>query len=139
MSAKVIVDADVISGYFGRRSLAHGVERIQHLDDLFALDAVKVIGHVYQEVLNGIGKGKAGTYRKLQKQLKDRVFVPTRKDYELAVELSRKCTESGRVLSIADLMNCAVSISKGWQILTCDADHNGAAMIDSRIKLLKIT
>ena len=87
-----------------------------------ATDRLKVSGHVYQEILYGIRKAQAGTYRKIKTELSGLVAVPSREEYETAVELSRKVTTAGVQMSIADLMTCALSVSRGWSILTHDGD-----------------
>jgi len=134
----VLVDADVLSGYFRRnKSLADRPE-VKHLDLLLAMDAVRVTGHVYQEVLNGITEGQAGTSRKIQNKLKNIVLVPDRHDYENAVELSRKCTWGGKTVSIADLMNGAVSIARKWKILAIDGDYDEIEEVDRRLERLEI-
>jgi hypothetical protein len=102
-----------------------------------AAGEIRITGHVYQEILNGIGKGFAGRYRKIRNHLKDYVIVPTREDYENAIELGRKCTWEGKTLSITDLMNCSISVSKGWAILSLDKDYIGAKKCDSRVKLVE--
>lgn len=138
MSNFVLVDTDVLSGYFGRNRSLKNAPEVLHLDLLLAMDAVRVTGHVFQEVLNGIGKAQAGTYRKIKNRLKKCVFVPSRDDYDLAVEISRKSTAHGCVLSIADLMNCSISASKGWKLLAFDGDYDEANCFDSRIKRVRI-
>ncbi|MBN2684394.1 MAG: PIN domain-containing protein [Pontiellaceae bacterium] len=134
----VLIDTDVLSGYFGRNRSTQDTVEAQFVEYLFILGEARVNGHVYQEILNGISKGQAGTYRKIRNRLRSIVHVPTGEEYETAVELSQKCTACGKVLSIADLMNCAVSISRGWEVLAFDGDHTGAAAVDSRVKLLKL-
>ena len=138
MNDLVLVDTDVLSGYFGRNRSIQDEPEVLHLDLLLAMDAVRVTGHVFQEVLNGIGRAQVGTHRKIKNRLKECVFVPSREDYDLAVEFSRKCTALGKTLSITDLMNCAVAASKGWKILSLDGDYKAGTDCDSRVRLLKI-
>ncbi len=133
---KVLVDANVLSGYFGRNSSLRDSVESELAEELLEMNALAVSGHVYQEVLYGIRKGQSGMYQKIKRELDACVAVPTRKEYELAVEVSRKCTTNGIQMSIADLMDCALSASRGWKILTSDKDHHRAGVFDDRIRFL---
>ncbi|MBN2783788.1 MAG: PIN domain-containing protein [Pontiellaceae bacterium] len=133
---RVLIDTDVLSFYFGRnkRTPVRGIEDI--LQDLFRENAVALSGHVYQEILYGIRSGQVGTYRKIRNALKPLFVAPTLKEFELAVEISRNCTTNGIQLSIADLMNCAISVLRGWPILTVDGDYEQAKKLNPKIMLV---
>ena len=132
MNDYVLVDADVISGYFGRNRSLKDRPEMSFLEDLFALGLVRVTGHVFQEVLNGFEKGQVGTYRKMRNRLKNKIIAPTVAEYELSIDICRNC--SGFVLSITDLINCGVSVSRGYKILAFDKDYEGVRMCDRRVK-----
>ena len=136
--SKVIVDTDILSEYFGRSNDFDSEKAVEYLDFLFGVQSVAVSGHVYQEILYGIKTGHVGRFLKIKRKLSECVFIPSRKEYDIAIEVSRKCTTHGVQLSIADLMNCAISISKGWTIFSLDKDYVGAKRCDSRVKLVEI-
>ena len=133
---KILVDTDVLSAYFGRNKHLNS-RYSEAVEELFAeKDALAISGHVFQEILYGIKTGQVGTYRKIKGKLSGLFIAPSKKEFELAVKISRKCTTNGIQLSIADLINCALSVSRGWSILAIDGDYVKAKQHESRIKLL---
>ncbi|MFA5689000.1 MAG: PIN domain-containing protein [Kiritimatiellales bacterium] len=133
--SKALVDTDFLSEYFGRSHNLYSKKALEYLDFLFGTESVAVCGHVYQEILYGIRAGHVGRFLKIRNKLSPYVIIPTRKEYDLAIEISRKLTTSGIQMSIADIMNCSISISKGWTILAVDKDYENAEKVEKRIIL----
>ena len=132
---KILIDSDVLSAYFGRNKRLSN-EYDTDVEVLLSTKDGTVSGHVFQEILYGIRSGQVGKYLRIKNQLSDLFVTPSRKEFELAVDISRKCTTNGIQLSITDLMNCAISVSRGWPILSIDGDYKKAKKYEERIKLL---
>jgi len=125
----VLVDTPVWS-LFVRRAEAHlSIQEKalrEELADLVQERRAQLIGPVRQEVLSGIRE--EGRCRRLRHSL--RAFPDpaiTIDDYELAAEYHNRCRASGVVGSATDLLICAVSARRDWQIFTTDRDFSGYA------------
>lgn len=94
---------------------------VTELTELIREGRTRVIGLVRQELLSGIRTTEQ--YEKLRNYLRsfpDEVLDMS--DYEEAAEAGNRCRAKGLVVSIVDILLCAVSMKRGWAIFTTDPD-----------------
>jgi predicted nucleic acid-binding protein len=87
-----------------------------------------VIGLVRQELLSGIKATEQ--YEKLRLHLRsfpDEVVDTS--DYEEAAKAGNRCRAKGVVVSIVDILLCAVANKRLWTILTTDPDFSNYAKV----------
>jgi predicted nucleic acid-binding protein len=120
----VLVDTSVWSLALRRKNESlKGNEKlfVAELTELIREGRARVIGLVRQELLSGIKT--AEQFEKLRDYLR---FFPDAavdmSDYESAAEAGNRCRAKGVVVSIVDILLCAVAMKRGWSIFTTDPD-----------------
>jgi len=127
----VLIDTSVWSLALRRKheTLA-GNERllVMELSELIREGRAKVIGLVRQELLSGIKSNEQ--YEKLRLYLRafsDELLDTF--DYEDAAKAGNRCRAKGIVVSIVDVLLCAVTVRRGWTIFTTDPDFSHYARV----------
>ena len=111
---------------------------VAELSELIREGRARIIGLVRQELLSGIKS--AEQYEKLRVYLRafpDEVVDTT--DYEEAARAGNRCRAAGVVVSIVDILLCAVAIRREWALFTTDPDFyamQGASLLDPCAKEL---
>jgi predicted nucleic acid-binding protein len=120
----VLVDTSVWSLALRRKNESlRGNEKlfVAELTELIREGRARVIGLVRQELLSGIKT--AEQFEKLRDYLR---FFPDAavdmSDYESAAEAGNRCRAKGVVVSIVDILLCAVAMKREWSIFTTDPD-----------------
>src|SRR6266705_5377094 len=101
---------------------------VTELSELIREGRARVIGLVRQELLSGIKTTEQ--YEKLRLHL--RSFpgeVVDTSDYEEAAKAGNRCRAKGVVVSIVDVLLCAVTIKRQWAIFTTDPDFSNYAKV----------
>ncbi|MGA8872215.1 MAG: PIN domain-containing protein [Candidatus Acidiferrales bacterium] len=96
---------------------------VAELSELIREGRARIIGLVRQELLSGIKS--AEQYEKLRVYLRafpDEVVDTT--DYEEAARAGNRCRAAGVVVSIVDILLCAVAIRREWALFTTDPDFS---------------
>ena len=120
----VLVDTPVWSLALRRRvvDLSQPELRLtQRLNELVREGRVQLLGTTRQEVLSGIREETQ--FQRIRVHLRpfeDVMLVAD--DYEEAARMSNRCKRSGIASSAADMLICAVSDRRRWQILSTDRD-----------------
>src|SRR5207302_10330267 len=89
----------------------------------------QLLGSTRQEILSGIREETQ--FRKIRDDLRAFEDVAlTVDDYEEAAEMSNKCRRFGIAGSPIDMLVCAASSRRGWQVFSTDRDfvHYGKAI-----------
>jgi predicted nucleic acid-binding protein len=91
------------------------------LNQLVRTGRVRLLGAVRQEVLSGIRE--ESQFRRIRTHLRffEDVVLAT-EDYEEAAQMSNRCKRSGIASSAVDMLICAVSSLRGWQVFSTDGD-----------------
>jgi predicted nucleic acid-binding protein len=101
---------------------------IASLHELVQDGLAQLIGPVRQELLSGIRE--AAQFERLRRQLRAFQEVAlTMDDFEQAARCSNQCRSRGVSGSGVDFLICAVTITRGWQILTTDMDFRAYAKV----------
>jgi predicted nucleic acid-binding protein len=121
---EILVDSSVWSLVL-RRSKEPKSESDQFLiallRDLIQDQRARLIGPIRQELLSGIREH--AQYERLRQRLRAFADEPlSTEDFEQAAELSNQCRSRGVAGSTVDFLICAITINRGWQILTTDGD-----------------
>jgi predicted nucleic acid-binding protein len=120
----VLVDTSVWSLGFRRQKIPTNDREKQLLvllRDLIQDQRALLIGPVRQELLSGIREPEQ--FERLRQSLRAFPDEPLfTEDFEQAAELSNRCRARGIIGSTVDLLICAITLARGWQILTTDAD-----------------
>jgi predicted nucleic acid-binding protein len=91
------------------------------LRELIYEGRVQMLGAVRQEILTGIRDQKK--FLQIRSELRDYEDVPLDcDDYENAARMSNRCRESGIAATPIDMLLCAVSQGRDWQIFSADRD-----------------
>jgi predicted nucleic acid-binding protein len=94
---------------------------VSELSELIREGRARIIGLIRQELLSGIKTTEH--YEKLRLHLR---FFPDEpidtSDYEEAAKAGNQCRGKGIVVSIVDILLCAVAIKREWAIFTTDPD-----------------
>ena len=120
----VLVDTSIWSLMLRRRRVDLGEpERAvtQALVDLIQDSRAQLMGMVRQELLSGIRD--QAQFRQIRGVL--RHFPDAQlgiEDYELAGSMSNSCRSQGVASTVTDMLICAVSSRRGWQVFTRDRD-----------------
>ncbi len=94
---------------------------IAQLRDLIHDQRARMIGPIRQELLSGIREHTQ--YERLRLRLRAFADEPlSTEDFEQAAGLSNHCRSRGVAGSTVDFLICAITITRGWQILTTDGD-----------------
>ncbi len=127
----VLVDTSVWSLALRRKNESLGTNErllVAELSELIREGRARVIGLVRQELLAGIKTTEQ--YEKLRLHLRsfpDQVVDTT--DYEEAATAGNRCRAKGVVVSIVDVLLCAVAIKRQWAIFTTDPDFSNYAKV----------
>src|SRR5580704_8211470 len=96
---------------------------VMELSELIREGRAKVIGLVRQELLSGIKSNEQ--YEKLKLYLRAFPDEPLDTfDYEDAAKAGNRCRAKGIVVSIVDILLCAVTVKRDWSIFTTDPDFS---------------
>jgi len=120
----VIVDTTVWSLALRRRTVdlsEHQFRLTQELDELVREDRARLLGSTRQEILSGIRDD--AQFERIRSHL--RIFEDVKlsaDDYEEAARMSNRCSRSGIASSAADMLICAVSGRRHWQVFSTDRD-----------------
>ena len=101
---------------------------VRELSELIREGRACLIGLVRQELLSGIKTTEQ--YEKLRLYLRsfpDEVIDTS--DYEEAAKVGNRCRAKGIVVSIVDILLCAVTIKRGCAIFTTDPDFSHCAKV----------
>jgi hypothetical protein len=122
----VLVDTSVWSLALRRKNenlKSNERQLVYELTELIREGRARVIGLVRQELLSGIKS--MDQYEKLRNYLRsfpDEVIDTS--DYERAAEAGNRCRAKGIVVSIVDILLCAVAMKREWAIFTTDPDFS---------------
>ncbi len=127
----VLVDTSVWSLALRRKSQnLNPIETatVSELSNLIEEGRARIIGLVRQELLSGIKTSIQ--FEKLLLTLRSfpDEIVPS-SDYELAAKASNKCRANGLVVSVSDILICAVAIARNWAVLAVGPDFRAYANI----------
>ena len=126
-----LVDTSVWSLALRRRpgDLSAAEQRtVDELAEIIRDGLARVIGPVRQELLSGIKS--PSQYEKLRLALRafpDEAIDTS--DFEAAAKAGNKCRSKGIVVSMVDILICAVALARGWSIFTLDPDFNNYAQV----------
>jgi hypothetical protein len=96
---------------------------VNELAEIIREGLARVIGPVRQELLSGIRS--QSQYEKLRVTLRAFPDEPIdTSDFEAAAKAGNECRSKGIVVSMVDILICAVALSRGWSIFTLDPDFN---------------
>ena len=101
---------------------------VAELSELIREGRARMIGLVRQELLSGIKATEQ--YEKLRLHLRsfpDEVVDTS--DYEEAAKAGNRCRAKGVVVSIVDILLCAVANKRLWTIFTTDPDFSNYAKV----------
>lgn len=122
----VLVDTSVWSLAFRRKNdslRANEKLLVAELSELIREGRARVIGLVRQELLSGIKT--ADQYEKLRDYL--RAFpdeIVDISDHEAAAAAGNRCRAKGVVVSIVNIVLCAVAMKREWAVFTTDPDFS---------------
>jgi len=120
----VLVDTSVWSFALRRKTESlNAAERfiVAELSELVREGRARLIGLVRQELLSGIKTTEQ--YEKLRVHLRsfpDEIIDTS--DYEEAAQAGNRCRGKGVIVSIVDILICAVALKREWTIFTTDPD-----------------
>jgi predicted nucleic acid-binding protein len=81
----------------------------------------QLMGSMRQEILSGIRE--EAQFRRIRDHLREFPNVSLEiADYEEAAQLSKRCRAAGVASSLIDMLMCAVSLRRRWQVFTTDQD-----------------
>ena len=127
----VLVDTSVWSLALRRKSQSLATNEkllVQELSETIREGRARIIGLVRQELLSGIKT--AEQYETLRLYL--RAFhdeVVTTSDHEDAAKAGNRCRAKGIVVSIVDILLCAVAMKREWAVFTTDPDFLSYAKV----------
>jgi predicted nucleic acid-binding protein len=101
---------------------------VAELSELIREGRARVIGLVRQELLSGIRATEQYEQLKLHLRSFPDEVVDT-SDYEEAAKAGNRCRAKGVVVSIVDILLCAVAIKRQWAIFTTDPDFSHHAKV----------
>jgi hypothetical protein len=120
----VLVDTSVWSLALRRKTESLNASEkfiVADLSELVREGRARLIGLVRQELLSGIKTMEQ--YEKLRLHLRSFPDEPIdASDYEEAAKAGNRCRGKGIVVSIVDILICAVAIKRKWAIFTTDPD-----------------
>ncbi len=131
----VLVDTSIWS--LALRRKAHDLNPIERaavaeLTNLIKEGRAKIIGLVRQELLSGIKT--SSQYEKLRAVLRSFPDEPAttsdyEADYEAAAKAGNDCRARGVIVSVSDILICAIAIARDWSIFAADTDFKSYARI----------
>ena len=120
----VLVDTSVWSLALRRKAESlNAAEKfvVAELSELVREGRARLIGLVRQELHSGIRTTEQ--YEKLRLHLRSFPDEPIdTSDYEEAAKAGNRCRGKGIIVSIVDILICAVAIKREWAIFTTDPD-----------------
>jgi len=120
----ILVDTPVWSFALRRHpvNLSPSEQRLTRtLYELVLQNRVQLLGSTRQEVLSGIRE--ESVFRRIRDYLRDFPNVELgATDYEEAARITNDCRRAGIAGDPVNMLMCAVSIRREWQILTTDRD-----------------
>jgi predicted nucleic acid-binding protein len=122
----VLIDTSVWSLALRRKNESLSASErflVAELSELIREGRARMIGLVRQELLSGIKTTEQ--YEKLRLHLRsfpDEVVDTS--DYEEAAKAGNRCRAKGVVVSIVDILLCAVATKRLWTIFTADPDFS---------------
>jgi hypothetical protein len=120
----VLVDTSVWSLALRRKAESLNTTEkfiVAELSELVREGRARLIGLVRQELLSGIKTTEQ--YEKLRLHLRSFPDEPIdTSDHEEAAKAGNRCRGKGVVVSIVDILLCAVAIKREWAIFTIDPD-----------------
>jgi predicted nucleic acid-binding protein len=127
----VLVDTSVWSVALRRKSEhLSTAERslVTELSELIREGRARIIGLVRKELLSGIRTTEQ--YESLRLRLRAFPDEPIdTSDHEEAAEAGNRCRGKGIVVSIVDVLLCAVVMKRKWAIFTSDPDFTNYATV----------
>ena len=127
----VLIDTSVWSLALRRKNESLSTNErflVAELSELIREGRARMIGLVRQELLSGIKATEQ--YEKLRLHLRsfpdEVVDTP---DYEEAAKAGNRCRAKGVVVSIVDILLCAVANKRLWTIFTTDPDFSNYAKV----------
>ena len=127
----VLIDTSVWSLALRRKNESLSASErflVAELSELIREGRARMIGLVRQELLPGIKTTEQ--YEKLRLHLRsfpDEVVDTS--DYEEAAKAGNRCRAKGVVVSIVDILLCAVANKRLWTIFTTDPDFSNYAKV----------
>ena len=127
----VLIDTSVWSLALRRKNESLSMNErflVAELSELIQEGRARMIGLVRQELLSGIKATEQ--YEKLRLHLRsfpDEVVDTS--DYEEAAKAGNRCRAKGVVVSIVDILLCAVANKRLWTIFTTDPDFSNYAKV----------
>ncbi len=127
----VLIDTSVWSLALRRKNESLSTNErflVAELSELIREGRARMIGLVRQELLSGIKATEQ--YEKLRLHLRsfpDEVVDTS--DYEEAAKAGNRCRAKGAVVSIVDILLCAVANKRLWTIFTTDPDFSNYAKV----------
>jgi len=127
----VLIDTSVWSLALRRKNESLSTNErflVAELSELIREGRARMIGLVRQELLSGIKATEQ--YEKLRLHLRsfpDEVVDTS--DYEEAAKAGNRCRAKGVVVSIVDILLCAVANKRLWTIFTTDPDFSNYARV----------
>ena len=127
----VLIDTSVWSLALRRKNESLSTNErflVAELSELIREGRARMIGLVRQELLSGIKATEQ--YEKLRLHLRSfpDELVDT-SDYEEAAKAGNRCRAKGVVVSIVDILLCAVANKRLWTIFTTDPDFSNYAKV----------
>ena len=127
----VLVDTSVWSLALRRKHVSLNASEkllVAELSELIREGRARIIGLVRQELLSGIKTTEH--YEKLRLHLHSFPDEPIgTSDHEEAAKAGNQCRGKGIVVSIVDVLLCAVAIKRKWAIFTMDPDFTNYAKV----------
>ena len=127
----VLIDTSVWSLALRRKNESLSTNErflVAELSELIREGRARMIGLVRQELLSGIKATEQ--YEKLRLHLRsfpDEVVDTS--DYEEAAKAGNRCRAKGVVVSIVDILLCAVANKRLWTIFSTDPDFSDYAKV----------
>lgn len=127
----ILVDTSVWSLALRRKSGSVRPEEklvVRELSEIIREGRARLIGLVRQELLSGVKT--AEQYERLRLYLRsfpDEALDTS--DYEDAAKAGNLCRARGIVVSIVDVLLCAVVMKREWAIFTADSDFSDYAKV----------
>ena len=127
----VLIDTSVWSLALRRKNESLSTNErflVSELSEVVREGRARVMGLVRQELLSGIKTTEQ--YEKLKLFLRSfpDETVDT-SDYEEAAKAGNRCRAKGVVVSIVDILLCAVAIKREWAVFTTDPDFSNYAKV----------
>ncbi|HEX5425332.1 MAG TPA: PIN domain-containing protein [Candidatus Acidoferrales bacterium] len=127
----VLIDTSVWSLALRRKPHDLGSDErtvVAELAELIGEGRARIIGLVRQELLSGI-KAPA-QFEKLRAALIPFPDEPVdTADYEAAARAGNDCRAKGVIVSVVEILICAIALNRGWHIFTTDPDFRNYARV----------